>query len=150
MNFFPCNNLSRKHFLARIFQRIFFPCKNLSRKQYSLQESFKETVFLARILQGNLFLARFLQDVLQKNALSCKTVKENLARSLQGTHFFQPGQLQGIFSLGSGVNNLEAISHHILKSFRIFRTHLPDISKTTGRKKNLSFIFISLTWFRNF
>ena len=63
----------------------FFPCQNLSRKQYSLQESFKEIVFLARILQGNLFLARFLQDVLQKNALSCKTLKENLARSLQGT-----------------------------------------------------------------
>ena len=53
-----------------------------------MQESFKETVFLARILQGNLFLARFLQDVLQKNALSCKTLEENLARSLQGTHCF--------------------------------------------------------------
>ena len=46
------------------------------------------TICRNRILQGNLFLARFLQDVLQKNALSCKTLKENLARSLQGTHFF--------------------------------------------------------------
>ena len=46
----------------------FFPWKNLARKFF--------------------FLARFLQDVLQKNALSCKTLKENLARSLHGTHFF--------------------------------------------------------------
>ena len=82
MNFFPCKNLSRKHYSLQESSNEFF----------SLQESFKETVFLARILQGNLFLARFLQDVLQKNALSCKTLKENLARSLQGTHFFQPGK----------------------------------------------------------
>ena len=49
-----------------------------STKFFSLEESCKEIFFLAR----------FLQDVLQKNALSCKTLKENLARSLQGTHFF--------------------------------------------------------------
>ena len=53
-----------------------------------LSRTFHEIFLLERILQVNLFLARFLQDVLQKNALSCKTLKENLARSLQGTHFF--------------------------------------------------------------
>ena len=59
-------------------------CREPSTKFFSLEESCKEMYFLAR----------FLQDVLQKNALSCKTLKENLARSLQGTHFFQPGVLQ--------------------------------------------------------
>ena len=53
-------------------------CREPSTKFFSLEESCKEIFFLAR----------FLQDVLQKNALSCKTLKENLARSLQGTHFF--------------------------------------------------------------
>ena len=53
-----------------------------------MSRTFHEIFLLGRILQGIFFLARFLQDVLQKNALSCKTLKENLARSLQGTHFF--------------------------------------------------------------
>ena len=53
-------------------------CREHSTKFFSLEESCKEIFFLAR----------FLQDVLQKNALSCKTLKENLARSLQGTQFF--------------------------------------------------------------
>ena len=53
MNFFPCKNLSRKHYSLQESSNDCFPCKNLSRKQYSLQESFKETVFLARIFQGN-------------------------------------------------------------------------------------------------
>ena len=53
-------------------------CREPSTKFFSLEECCKEIFFLAR----------FLQDVLQKNASSCKTLKENLARSLQGTHFF--------------------------------------------------------------
>ena len=43
MNFFPCQNLSRKHYSLQESSNEFF----------SLQESFKETVFLARIFQGN-------------------------------------------------------------------------------------------------
>ena len=58
--------------------------------------TFHEVFLLGRILQGIFFLARFLQDVLQKNALSCKTLKENLARSLQGTHFFYQGSVTGL------------------------------------------------------
>ena len=57
----------------------------------SLQGSCKILVkmqLLVRSCKEIFFLARFLQDVLQKNALSCKTLKENLARTLQGTHFF--------------------------------------------------------------
>ena len=57
-----------------------------------MPRTFHEIFLHGRILQGIFFLARFLQDVLQKSALSCKTLKENLARSLQGTHFFQPGE----------------------------------------------------------
>ena len=53
-----------------------------------MSRTFHKIFLLGRILQGNFFLARFLQDVLQKNALFCKTLKENLAKSLQGTHFF--------------------------------------------------------------
>ena len=58
-------------------------CREPSTKIFSLEESCKEIFFLAR----------FLQYVLQKNASSCKTLKENLARSLQGTHFFQRGYI---------------------------------------------------------
>ena len=63
-------------------------CREPSTKFFSLEESCKEIFFLAR----------FLQDVLQKNALSCKTLKENLARSLQRTHFFQPGLIEQYLS----------------------------------------------------
>ena len=46
------------------------------------------------------YTARFLQDVLQKNALSCKTLKENLARSLRGTHlFFNQGIATGVVQM---------------------------------------------------
>ena len=67
-------------------------CRESSTKFFSLEESCKEIFFLAR----------FFQDVLQKNALSCKTLKENLARSLQGTHFFQPGRTKwtGVMMIG--------------------------------------------------
>ena len=65
MNFFPCKNLSRKHYSLQESSNEFF----------SLQESFKETVFLARIFQGNSIPSKNLT----RKFIPCKILARCLA-----------------------------------------------------------------------